>query len=227
MSRIIRSYVLISTVTVAAACASSFGARHLTAGALLEEGPITAVASLAPVRPISAAGLELTKTSEGWRARLYLDAAKFCTIGYGHLVKKAPCDGSEPANFRRGLTLPEGEVLLVTDISTAQRAVADAVTVSLSDSQYSALVDFTFNVGSKNFATSTLLEVINRNEWNRIPSELRRWVFAGGEPWPGLKTRREREIALFFEGMAIPAGDAAAGSALSPIDIRVGERRGK
>src|SRR3954471_4811428 len=58
----------------------------------------------AKLRPVYEKGINATKEVEGFRAKLYTDAARNCTIGYGHQVKKGGCDGDEPAEFRRGIT---------------------------------------------------------------------------------------------------------------------------
>lgn len=49
-------------------------------------------------RPVIDDGIQLTAKHEGWRAKLYNDPVGYCTVGYGHLVKKARCDGTGPAS---------------------------------------------------------------------------------------------------------------------------------
>src|SRR5438132_1266596 len=88
--------VIVCLTTSVSACAlGGWRARHLTAGALVEsidgEGLPRGV-----VRSVFPRGLELTMVSEGWSSRLYEDVAKYCTIGFGHLVAKRRCDGTEP-----------------------------------------------------------------------------------------------------------------------------------
>ena len=198
---------------------------HLTAGELLNPGPINRAELGRELRRVFAAGLSLTKRSEGWSARLYNDVARYCTIGYGHLVKKAPCDGSEPSPFPKGITEAHGEQLLVSDMASAQSTVATAVTAKLTDGQFAALTDFVFNVGSANFRTSTLLTVVNAGQTASVPVQLRRWVYAKGKVWPGLQTRREGEIDLYFEGL--PRPPAPPTQLVSPIDILIGETPAK
>jgi GH24 family phage-related lysozyme (muramidase) len=206
-----------------AGCAKTFPfIDHLTSGELLEQASGGSRAGL-QLRPVYASGLKVTKESEGWVPRLYNDAAKYCTIGYGHLVKLAPCDGTEPDEFRKGLTEQQGEALLVTDMATAQLAVMTSVRVPMTDGQYAALTDFTFNVGGGKLRKSTLLRVVNAGEVEKVPGQLRRWVTAGGKQWPGLVTRREREIILFFDGLPTTRAVPQPGEDLSPIDIRKGE----
>jgi GH24 family phage-related lysozyme (muramidase) len=177
------------------------------------------------LRKVYSQGLQLTKSFEGFRGRLYNDAAGYCTIAYGHVVKLARCDGSEPHEFLNGVSEPRGGELLVKDMERAQRAVMTNVTMHLTDGQYAALCDFTFNVGGGNLKSSTLLKVINAGQFDRVPSQFRRWTVVGGKELAGLKARREREIDLFFDGLPKPkaAPLTRGGEDLSPIDIRKGE----
>ncbi len=175
------------------------------------------------LRPVYPPGITVTKSSEGWVPHLYNDAVRYCTIGYGHLIKKAPCNGTEPIEFRNGLTRPRGEEILAKDLASSQYSVMTSVNVPLTDGQFAALTDFVFNVGSANFRSSTLLKIVNAKEQDRVPPQLRRWVLAGGKPLVALQTRREREIELFFEGLPKTRGIPSPGEDLSPIDVRKGE----
>jgi len=183
--------------------------------ALIPEGTV--------LREVYPPGVKLTKVSEGFRGKLYNDAAGFCTIGYGHLIYKQPCDGTEKQEFRLGITEPRGEEILIDDMNWAKYSVMNSVSVDLTQGQYAALVDFVFNVGSGNFKRSTLLKKVNAQQHDNVPLQLRRWVRAGGKVWPGLVTRREREIDLYLEGTAIPRLLPRAGEELPMIDIRLGE----
>lgn len=183
--------------------------------ALIPEGTV--------LKQVYPAGVELTKVSEGFRGYLYNDAAGFCTIGYGHLIKKQPCNNTEEQEFIRGISASRGEDILVVDMNWAKYSVMNAVSVDLTQGQYAALVDFVFNVGSGNFKKSTLLKKINSNQHNNVPFQLRRWVRAGGKVYQGLVTRRENEINLYLEGTTIPRLLQQAGEELPDIDIRIGE----
>jgi lysozyme len=180
-----------------------------------------------PPRKITDDGLKITKDSEGFSSHLYLDAAHYCSIAYGHLVWRRPCNGTEPESFRKGLSIPEGEALLTADMLRAQRAIEQILTTSqeLTDNQFSALCDFVYNVGGDHFRTSTLHSVLEARQFEQIPFQLRQWVWAGGKRYKGLAQRREREIALFFKGSAVPKprpGDTVS----KEIDITVGELYG-
>ena len=176
-----------------------------------------------PLRVVYEKGLKLTKEVEGFRGSLYNDAARNCSIGYGHKVKKNPCDGSEPPEFHRGITEPKAGALLTQDMEAARLSVMTGASVKLSDGQYAALCDFTYNVGAGNFKGSTLLKLVNQGDFDKVPAQFRRWVVASGREVDGLRARREREIELFFDGMAIPRAAPSPDEDLSPIDIGKGE----
>jgi lysozyme len=97
-----------------------------------------------------------------------------------------------------------------------------AVTVNLNEDQYSALCNIVFDIGAANFKNSTLLQVVNEEQFDRLPSQFRRWVNAGGRKLPGFVWRRNNEIALFFSGTAIPRSVPIPGEDLFPLDIYSG-----
>lgn len=214
--------LLLSAIVCGCATVVPTEEEALTPGIFLEPEVRAALPQGVEPRPVFAKGLATTKLSEGFRSRLYNDAARYCTIAYGHLIRKAPCDGSEPVTFRLGVTEPQGAELLTTDMGGAQIAVMTMVSVALTDGQYAALCDFVYNVGPSNLQKSELLRAVNAKQFDRVPSQLLRWVNAGGRTIEGLKTRRTREIELFFDGLPIPREAPPAGEDLSPIDIRTG-----
>lgn len=78
-----------------------------------------------------------------------------------------------------------------------KETIKDEVVVELSQTQWDALVSFCFNVGAGNFRASTLLKKLNAGRYQTVPSELNRWVFAGGKKLDGLIRRRWAEGRLF------------------------------
>src|SRR4051812_26265571 len=103
MRRAIGPMALVVCLTTASACAlRDWRATHLPAGAMIESQDGEGLPRGGIPRPVFGRGLELTMVSEGWSPRLYDDVARYCTIGFGHLVAKRPCDGTEPAEFRAG-----------------------------------------------------------------------------------------------------------------------------
>ena len=86
---------------------------------------------------------------------------------------------------------------LVADMARAEAFVEAHVKVPLTNNEFSALAEFTYNTGVGNFLGSTLLRLLNRNQYSAVPAQLMRWIKARGKVLPGLVTRREREVALW------------------------------
>lgn len=144
------------------------------------------------MRQVNEAGLALIKSFEGFSPVVYADVVGKATIGYGHLVREDEHFGV--------LSEKEAETLLQHDLRSACFAVERFIHVPLSDNQFSALVSFTFNLGSGALQRSTLRQQINRGaEQASIVTQWRRWVWAGGRRWSGLRRRREAEIILYFQ----------------------------
>jgi GH24 family phage-related lysozyme (muramidase) len=162
-------------------------------------------AAAGPQLGISDDGVRLIASFEGFRSDLYNDPAGHCTIGYGHLVHLGNCDGSEPADFRKGISRKRARELLRDDAASAEAAVNDGVEVPLGQEQFDALVSFVFNVGTGAFGRSTLLRHLNKGRYDDVPKQLDRWVKADGKTLEGLVRRRKEEGELFASGTVEPA----------------------
>ncbi|NGZ10889.1 MAG: muraminidase [Nitrospira sp. LK70] len=213
---------LVSCATQAQVTANTEEASVIP-GIFLETEPRAILPEGVELRQISTIGLNVTKISESFLPRLYDDPAGYCTIGYGHLVKKARCDGSEPREFLSTISEPRGSEILLTDMSMAELGVMANVTAQLTDGQYAALCDFTYNVGVGNLRKSTLLKVVNAGSFDEVPTQFRRYILANGKVLKGLKDRREKEIELFFQGLPIPRAVIPEGQEPALVDIRKGE----
>src|SRR5271157_3051528 len=134
----------------------------------------------------SAAGMELLKRSEGFRNRVYLDVAGIPTIGYGHRLLHSD-------SFPNGIDEPQAANLLACDVRDAEQAVQRMVKVPLTQGQFDALVDFTFNLGASRLSGSSLLQQLNKGRYDDAAEQLLRWDHAGGEECAALKARREAE----------------------------------
>ena len=151
-------------------------------------------------RTLSASGARMIGDFEGFSATLYNDPAGHCTIGYGHLVHRGPINGSESANFRKGITRVQARRLLREDAEPAGQAVNSLVNVPLNQQQFDALTSFVYNLGSGSLASSQLLKRLNAGEYAAVPEELAKWVHAGRQVLPGLVNRRHAEGVLFTTG---------------------------
>ena len=138
----------------------------------------------------SAAGLNLIKASEGFRAKVYLDCVGLPTIGYGHRLLN-------PHSFPDGIAEDFAEHILRCDVDDAEAAVERLVKVPLTQGQFDALVDFTFNLGEGRLAESTLLRDLNAGRYDDAAEQLLRWDHAGMKEIPWLQERREAEYHLW------------------------------
>ncbi len=138
----------------------------------------------------SATGMELLKRSEGFRNRVYLDIAGLPTVGYGHRLLHSD-------SFPNGIDEPQAAQILAADVRDSEQAVERLVKVPLTQGQFDALVDFTFNLGAGRLANSTLLKLLNNGRYDDASEQLLRWDRANGEVITALKTRREAEIELW------------------------------
>ena len=137
---------------------------------------------------ISLEGLSLIKKFEGLRLKAYKCSANVLTIGYGHTGGVKETDT---------ITQEEADKLLKGDILKFEQYVEDNVMVELDQSQFDALVAWTFNLGPGNLRESTMLKKLNNQEYESVPFEMRRWNKAGGKTLDGLIRRREAESLLF------------------------------
>lgn len=173
-----------------------------TWGALLPS-VAAAVRSLGPAsdhHSLSDNGAAFIARFEGLRTKLYNDPSGHCSIGYGHLVHRGPCNGTEPAEFRAGISQQRATRLLKSDAGVAASAVNQHVKVKLTQQQFDALVSFTYNVGAGAFRESTLLQRLNAGRYDAVRGQLRLWNKGGGKVLPGLVSRREAEARLFTTG---------------------------
>ena len=102
---------------------------------------------------ISQEGLSLIKRFEGCRFKSYKCSANVLTIGYGHTSGVKETDT---------ITQDEADKLLQEDVEQFEKYVDDNVTVELGQSQFDALVAWTFNLGVGNLRESTMLKKLNK-----------------------------------------------------------------
>jgi lysozyme len=134
-------------------------------------------------------GLALIKRFEGLMLEPYKDVGGKLTIGYGHLIR--------PGEYFTQVTEKEAEALLLKDVAVAEAVVKRNVKVRINAQQYSALVSLVYNVGQGHFEDSTLLELLNKGDYNGASKQFMRWVHVDGDRIKGLVTRRLAEKELF------------------------------
>lgn len=137
---------------------------------------------------IPEAAVNIIRTFEGLRLQAYLDSVGVPTIGYG-----------STRGIKLGMHITENlaENYLIRDISFIIPSVMRLITLPLNENQLSAILSFTYNLGSGCLQHSTLRSMLNRGETSQIPAQMLRYCYAGGRKLPGLMHRRFLEGKLF------------------------------
>lgn len=136
----------------------------------------------------SSNGLRLTESFEQCRLVAYQDSKGVWTIGWGHTRGVKAGDTCTQA---------QADAWLMEDVQEAVDAVNRLVKVSLTQAQFDALVDFTFNAGVGNFASSTMLRLLNAGDAAGAEDQFARWDMCGGAHLAGLARRRAAEAGMF------------------------------
>jgi lysozyme len=152
---------------------------------------------------ITDAGLSLIKQSEGFRSMVYNDVAGKPTIGYGHLLKASE-------SFPNGITEEHATALLRFDVAWAEHAVTSMVKVPLTQGQFYALVDFTFNLGIGTLQRSS---VLSRQPLQQGRRQGMRWI-------DDQATSRSPVVGSLRGTKFVPLLMAAAGSYFYPLPGR-------
>ncbi|MCG3743101.1 lysozyme [Vibrio cincinnatiensis] len=122
---------------------------------------------------------------EGVKHVPYYDVAGVLTVCYG-------TTGSDVIEGKT-YTQEECDYFLERDLKKIERQILPMIKPALPEPTKAALYSFTYNVGVGAFSRSTLLKKLNDGDITGACDELKRWVYAGGQKWKGLMTRREIE----------------------------------
>lgn len=141
-------------------------------------------------------GYLLITKFEGLSLKPYLCSAKIPTIGYGNTYYP---DGKRVTLLDKEITKQQAFDMFKELANRFAKRVDALVTSNINQNQFNALVSFAYNVGTGNFASSTLLKKVNRNPNDlTIKDEFLRWNKAGGKVINGLTNRRNEEADLYF-----------------------------
>lgn len=159
---------------------------------------------------LSRNGRILIERREGERLTVYRDSAGFLTVGVGH---KLPA--STTLKLGDTITQAQCDTWLEQDLAYACHDVNDLVNVHLTQDQFDALVSFVFNIGDHDFATSTLLALLNKGDFTGAQKQFLLWDHTHiTDPETGktvkvvdkgLLNRRLAEAAQFGTVQAAPA----------------------
>lgn len=136
----------------------------------------------------------LIRRFEGCYLSPYLCPAGIPTIGYGATYYE---DGTRVALTDQSISKERAEALLVWMVHTVYLPAVLKLCPSLdTPDRLAAIIDFTFNLGSKNLSHSTLRRKLNKKDWEASKKELMKWTLAKGHRLKGLMVRREAESNL-------------------------------
>ena len=129
----------------------------------------------------------MIKHFEGCELTAYYCPANVLTIGVGHTGPDV-YEGQQ-------ITQAVANQLLRDDLDRFEKAVINSIDVPLDQSEFDALVSFTFNCGAGALQDSMLRTRLNRGETKRtvFAEELPRWTSGG---MAGLVRRRHAEVRL-------------------------------
>lgn len=142
-------------------------------------------------RPIPPQTAPFVMTLEGRPPRVYLDSVGVKTGGFGHTGPDVPPVGTT-------VTDAQAEAWLAADLLTAGRRleqkIGAGVVADLTPNQYAAMVSFVFNLGTPG---TTIWTRLRARQFDQIPVEMMRFVYAGGHKLQGLVNRRTAEVRLW------------------------------
>ena len=145
---------------------------------------------------ISANGLNLIKSFEGYSPTSYQDSVGVWTIGYGSTMWN---DGKRVIEGQV-ITKDGAEKVLNWEVTNKTASINSMLAPTVvNQNQFDSLFSFTYNLGVGDLRSSTLLKKVkvNPNDTS-IRNEFMRWNKAGGQVLKGLTIRRQKEADNYF-----------------------------
>ena len=143
---------------------------------------------------LSDEGLNQIAHNEGFAPKMYPDHKGY-SIGYGHLLSAEEM----PQYTGKTITQDDAKLLLRQDAGKAEIYVNDTIKVPLTQAQFDALVDFTYNAGVGSLANIAL--TLNKGDYKAAAARMRLYdkVRVNGQlvQDAGLVARRKQEVQAF------------------------------
>ena len=141
-------------------------------------------------------GYLLITEFEGFSAKPYLCSAKIPTIGFGSTYYS---DNKRVTLLDKEITRVQAFEMFKTIADRFASVVSKLVTSPLNQNQFNALVSIAYNIGTGNFASSTLLKKVNKNHNDiTIALEFKKWNKVNKKEVAGLTKRRIYEANIYF-----------------------------
>lgn len=165
-----------------------------------------------PNHQMSDQGIDLLMSIESFRSEPYDDQngdeitnwVTGATIGYGHLISLQEWN-EFGAGYRKGITQEQAKTLFLEDLKPFVDGVNAKVTASLIQNQFDALVILAFNIGLGNFATSSVLKLVNNSaaltKYPNLEAAWKSWNRSQGKVMEGLNKRRDAEWNIYSKNV--------------------------
>ena len=158
------------------------------------------------------------KVSEGLVLVPRPDPVGIVTYGYGHRTYAGE-------NIPPSITEEHADLVLASDLQKASQAVRLYVEVEMSQDQFDALTDFSFNFGAQALHGSTMLHRVNADDWEAAAHECGKWIHDhAGNVLPGLVTRREWDAERLFAADTIASTVVYVAPIEDPAQQRANEQ---
>ena len=145
---------------------------------------------------VSVEGTKLIKHFEGVHATPYKCPGGYWTVGGGHLISRHAMLSHK---WNRTLSAVEIDALLKHDLERFELGVIRLLhPVKPTQSEFDALVSFSFNLGLGCFQRSTVRSAFKRGDKKRAGEVLLKYCRAGGRKLKGLIRRRLAEHSLLM-----------------------------
>lgn len=157
-------------------------------------------------------GIELLMSIESFKGTPYDDQngdaisnwVKGATIGYGHLISQDEWNRCGD-NYKNGITKEQAKALFLQDLAPFVSGVNAKVTATISQNQFDALVILAFNIGSANFASSSVLKLVNdlsaQTNYPNLEAAWKAWNKSQGKMMQGLVNRRNAEWNIYSQNV--------------------------
>lgn len=141
---------------------------------------------------LSAAALVSLALHEGYSDRAIIPVpGDVPTIGFGT---------TEGVKMGDRITAPQALARKLADVQKFEGALKQCVRVPLHQHEYDAYISLSYNIGSSAFCGSTLVRLLNQEQYEEACRQILRWDRFKGQPLRGLTIRREAEFKQCMGG---------------------------
>jgi len=170
---------------------------------------------------ITPRGLDFIKRKEGYFDKAYLCPAGVWTLGWGSIRWST----TQPVRKGDTCTPEQAERLLMREIQRVEDAIEATITVPLTAGQADALISLFYNIGigwltGQGHQQASLVKLLNKGQYDRIPSEILKFKNANGKPLKGLLIRRQEEVReLWLGDYEASAADPVRVTSTDPAEV--------